>query len=90
MRVLAALRRREAAAERDRRRRERRRNRCFVVPVEVSEDQVDVLVERRRLGEWDDRDRAAIGQAVEVLIADYCDATRGNGYSADVVETDDE
>jgi hypothetical protein len=88
---LAAQRRREAAAERDRRRNERRRKGCFVVPVEIHEEQVDVLVERRRLGEWDDRDRQAIGTAVEGLIADYCGATtRGNGNSDDVVEPDND
>lgn len=75
--VIAAAKRRAKAAERDRRRRERERAGRLVVQIELAEDIVDELVARGRLGEWDERDRGAIGEAIARLVADYVDATRG-------------
>jgi hypothetical protein len=73
----ADARRKAQAAERDRKRRERERARRMIVPVELAEDIVDELVARGRIGEWDERDRVAIGEAVARLVSDYVDATRG-------------
>jgi hypothetical protein len=71
-------RRREAAAERDQRRKMRRRAGRIVVPIEIHLDDIDVLVEQRRLGEWDERNRELIGRAIEELVAEYVVATRGD------------
>jgi hypothetical protein len=78
MTYAADARRRALAAERDRRRKERRREALLVVQVELPEAAIDELVARGRIGEWDERDRAAIGEAIARLVEDYCEATRGN------------
>ena len=77
MTYAADARRRALAAERDRVRRERRRAAIMVVPVEVTQDDIDELVERRRLAEWDEGSRDAIGETIGQLVRDYCNTTRG-------------
>lgn len=60
-----------AAAERQRRWRERAREGRLVVQIEVSPEVVDALVDAGRLGQWDERDRTAVGDAIAKLTDEW-------------------
>lgn len=67
------------AAERQRRKRERERDGTIVVSVEVPRRSRDVLVEARWLPEWNEDDKAAVAEAVQILVNGLQPASRRDG-----------
>lgn len=67
------------AAERQRRKRERQRDGTIVVSVEVPRRSRDVLVEARWLPEWSEDDKAAVAEAMQILVNGLQPVSRRDG-----------
>jgi hypothetical protein len=63
-------RRRAMARKRAQRLRARRRSGSVPIPIEVSRDVIDFLIDAGRLGQWDENHAKAITAAVEILLTD--------------------
>lgn len=69
-------RKRNQIAERKQLERERKRRGDIVVRVVVSRQARDVLTDARWIGQWDEDDKNAVQQAVQILIDNLAPVTR--------------
>jgi hypothetical protein len=55
----------------------------MIVPVPISYDDTDTLIDMGLLGAWDERNREAISTAIKKLLA----VTRGGLLESDLIDT---